>query len=136
MKQRDCGVVGRRCFVTGVLAATVVVVSRQAGAVPRSLVELGRRFQALRRRLASTKPGELDEALEGFEGELHTIMTELGDRLGVAGTKSGRVTAIMGQPDARREGQWIYLWRGWHDYLYFEVAKGCVVSADWYMAGE
>jgi hypothetical protein len=120
--------------------AIVVVHSVSAAstvsAAPRSLAELGRRFQVLRQQKKRGEPGRFDRVLDNWEGELHKLMIELGDRLGVAGTKTTRLVAIMGEPDDRKPERWVYLWRGWHDYLFFELHDDRVVKADWYLAGE
>jgi hypothetical protein len=44
-------------------------------------------------------------ALDPFNSELHRVMTELGERLGVAGTTGARVLAVMGEPDDRKPGR-------------------------------
>jgi hypothetical protein len=137
MAQNNGRRVGRRGFLAG--ATTVLaggLVAGPAWAAPRPLDELGRRFQELRRRRTTQKPGVFDRDLDGFGGKLHEVMIELGKRLGSAGTTGTKVIAIMGEPDERKPERWVYLWRGRHDYLYFEMAKDRVVRSDWYMAGE
>jgi hypothetical protein len=136
MASRDRTHVGRRHFFRGAFAAIVFGLAARASASPRSLAELSHRFQELRQRRKAKKAGELDRSVDGFGGELHEVMTDLGKRLGVAGTAAARVLAIMGEPDERKAERWAYQWRGWHDYLYFEIANDRVVRADWYMAGE
>lgn len=121
----------RRHFVGGLLAA--LAFRRPARAAGRSLAELGRRFAALRKRRAAN---DHDASVYSWGGELHQVMTELGERLGAAGTPASRVRQIMGEPDERTPERWIYQWRGGHDYLFFDIAKDRVVRADWYMAGE
>src|SRR5579872_1036793 len=106
----------RRTFLAATLAA---LVRGRAWAAPPTLQGLGRRFQDLRRRQRDRKPGEFDRDLDGFGGKLHEVMIELGKRLGRAGTTGAQVIAIMGEPDERKAERWVYLWRGWQDYLYF-----------------
>jgi hypothetical protein len=117
-------------------AGAVLAVSRRAWSAARTLRELGQRFGELRRRRRAHKPGQFDRDVEGWGGELHQVMTELGTRLGAEGTPGARVIEIMGEPDERKPQRWVYLWRGWHDYLYFEIVGDRVVRSAWYMAGE
>ena len=124
----------RRALLSSLVA--VLAAGHHAWAAPRSLVELGRRFQALRKRQRAQPPGNFDSDLDGWNGELHNVMTELGRRLGVAGTKTSQVRFIMGEPDEKTAARWVYWWRGGHDYLFFELAKATVTKSDWYMAGE
>lgn len=44
-------------------------------------------------------PGELNEQVDGFNGEKHQVMKELGTRLGKSGTKWEQVLDAMGEPD-------------------------------------
>jgi hypothetical protein len=137
MASNDPSQLGRRQLFRGAFAAiTFGLAARASAAAPRSLAALGQRFHELQQRRKAGKPGGFDAVVDGYGGELHQVMTELGQRLGVAGTTSARVRAIMGEPDERKPERWAYQWRGWHDYLYFELAHDRVVRADWYMAGE
>jgi hypothetical protein len=137
---------GRRRFLIGagrligelaVLGAILRVAGfvRPAQSAPRTARDLGLRFQELRRRRQTRKPGKFDADLDSFDGEMHRVMAELGVRLG-AGTRTGFVTGIMGEPDERKPERWAYQWRGWHDYLFFEISGDRVVKSDWYMAFE
>lgn len=90
-------------------------------------------------------------------GRKHVVMQKLAEALGGGAFLEEQVVSLLGVPDAvARPGdaRWaetfpdraaapaetekilIYLWRGWHDYLYFEVAGGRVTRAAWWFAGE
>ena len=62
-----------------------------------------------------------------------SIMDALGK--GLNGRTRRQIAKIMGQPDSRKDGQYIYFWRGWHDYLYFTFSSG-KGYAQWYYALE
>jgi hypothetical protein len=130
------GTLAAELAVLGVIVRVAGLGSRAAQSAPRTARDLGRRFQDLRRRRRARKPGKFDADLDSFDGELHSVMIELGKRLGAAGTKTGFLTGIMGEPDERKPERWAYQWRGWHDYLYFEISGDHVVKSDWYMAME
>jgi len=81
---------------------------------------------------------------------MHEVMAELGERLGSSQHTSKEVIALLGPPDEtlssgsdhsgkpvpKGETHLIYWWRGGHDYQYFVVKNGIVVSANWYRALE
>lgn len=73
------------------------------------------------------------EECDAFGSDYHAIMEVLGKEL--AGKTKKQVAKIMGPPDFRKEGKYIYFWRGWHDYLYFTFPSGKAVPK-WYMALE
>lgn len=129
MMTPDSTGMGRRQFLSGIAGLLV-------GGRP-SLASLGRRFRELRRRKQAEKPGHFDADLDGAGGELFRVMDDLGKRLGAARTPAARVESVMGGPDEKRADRWVYLWRGWHDYLFFTIdGDGLVVHAKWYMAGD
>ena len=99
------------------------------------LMALGREYQELRKQPGHfTGGGEWNEAVDHWKGRKHEVMTELGQLLSQA--KTSELLATMGEPDAHDGDQWIYYWRGRHDYLRFKVQGGQVVHSDWWMAGE
>jgi hypothetical protein len=139
--------------------AALVAWPSQPAARPRertmTLAQLGERYRRLRARVPA-KPPEFDKDLRGWGGQLHRVMTELGARLGKGRHTTRTLRRIMGPADAlvtaRSEGfawgaaenrapttvaLWVYFWRGWHDYLYFEVdERGRVSKSGWWMAGD
>lgn len=123
----------RRVFLG---ALCVALMPRIAWGAP-SLAALGKRYRALRARDAANPPGTFDPETDGANGELFKVMDRLRERLGKAGQPGAGVRRIMGAPDAVKDGRWIYFWRGWHDYLFFEVdERARIVRADWWMAGD
>ena len=65
--------------------------------------------------------------------DYRSIMERLGEQLN--GKTKQQITRMMGRPDRRKDGQYIYFWRGWHDYLYFVFSSGRGRS-QWYYAYE
>ena len=65
--------------------------------------------------------------------DYYSIMLHLGD--GLNGKTKAQIIKIMGSPDSRKEGTYIYFWRGWHDYLYFTFTSG-KGRTQWYHAYE
>lgn len=117
-------------------------------AAPRSgyLEQLGAEFRRL-------QPVPLTEYDAGHtKGRKRQVMNELG-RLLVNASRD-TVIRIMGRPDAdERPGsnRWgptsrqdaraaerlLYQWRGWKDYLFFELdANGHVIRSEWYLSRE
>ena len=126
---------------------------RTVGA-PRTLEQLGAEF----RRIRATGGSKQDADVWG--GRKHLVMDELVQRLGQAQPSRARVIALMGKPDdetsPERASWWkqrqannesspkvegpstviVYQWRGWHDFVYFQIQNGKVREAGWWMAGE
>jgi hypothetical protein len=65
--------------------------------------------------------------------DYYSIMQSLGEQLN--GKSKQQIKKIMGLPDAKKNGRYIYFWRGWHDYLYFSFSSGKAQS-EWYYAFE
>jgi hypothetical protein len=65
--------------------------------------------------------------------DYYSIMQHLGEKL--EGKTRQQIRKIMGSPDSRQDGKYIYFWRGWHDYLYFTFTSG-KGRAEWYYAFE
>lgn len=104
----------------------------QVWAQPSSL---GLEYQELRKvRGHFTGGGAWNDEVDHWKGRKHQVMSELGQQLGQADT--ARLLATMGEPDAREGQQWIYYWRGRHDYLFFVVDGSRVLRSQWWMAGE
>lgn len=122
-----------------------------------STEQLAREYRRLRAK--KVQPGVLDRETQAFGGRKHEVMGELVARLGVRGTKRARIVALMGEPDSvvdhpsprdcellRNAGGGpgcgdatlllVYEWRGMHDYAWFGIGDGAVVSSGWYFALE
>jgi hypothetical protein len=111
----------------------------------------------------SGSPGEFNADVDGYGGRKHTLMKELGERLGQPGSMSQNILVHMGKPDEIRQSidahsvaampgpvvptstpttdqtfYMIYKWRGNHDYLWFHVdaVTNHVLNSGWYYAGE
>jgi hypothetical protein len=69
-----------------------------------------------------------------FASDFNLVMESLGKKLD--GSSTSFVKKTMDRPDKKREGKWIYYWRGEHDYLYFIVKDKHAVKAAWYYAYE
>lgn len=88
--------------------------------------------------------------LRHWDGELHRVMSTVGDRIAAERLPGSKVRELLGAPDTivkgpsrhstvgvpRGETHWIYEWRGGHDYLYLVLVRGRVTSAEWWFAGE
>jgi hypothetical protein len=114
-----------------------------------SIDSLAQAYRSLREQHQKQKSGEFNKDLDAWNGRMHLVMEELGERLGTPGHTKNDIVSIMGKPDtvivARgQEGKTptigeihlVYFWRGWHDYLFFICQKDTIMKADWYFAGE
>jgi len=144
----------RRAHLRGLLLAAVLGSSSVARAQPGSTESLGAELGRLRRTPGHFGGGTWSDEIDAFGGRKHEVMEILASRLGVPGTPSARLLAIMGPPDERvRSGTelWadsvygpaaaglealVYHWRGRHDFLYFLVRRRRVVRSGWWMAHE
>lgn len=68
-----------------------------------------------------------------FSAPFNDILKALGKRLN--GKTQQEVMRIMGKPDEIEAGNYLYYWRGRHDYLIFHLIDGKAVY-DWYQAGD
>lgn len=69
-----------------------------------------------------------------FGNDFQVIMEHLGKRLN--GSSKKQIKKIMGNPDSKEGKQWIYFWRGRHDYLIFEFTGSKGAASRWYYAYE
>jgi hypothetical protein len=150
--------------VRSLLAALLVAAAVTAGGAAQALepplrpvreltiAQLTRELGRLRAKKA--QPGVLDEETQSWSGRMHEVMKQLLERLSARGVRRARVVAVMGKPDGvLRPGdeRWgliaerdrgaaqvvlAYRWRGWHDFAWFGLARGAVVSSGWWLAGE
>ena len=95
---------------------------------------MGREYQELRKQKGHFNGGEWNAALDRWNGRKHQVMCELGTRLDKGSTRT--LLELMGEPDAREGPNWLYYWRGRHDYLFFECREDQVLKSDWWMAGD
>jgi hypothetical protein len=87
--------------------------------------KLGLEYQRLKRAAC--------EDCNSSMSDYYDIMQSLGEQLSCKSKQ--QISKIMGPPDAKKDGRYIYFWRGWHDYLYFSFSssKG---KSQWYYAYE
>jgi hypothetical protein len=69
-----------------------------------------------------------------FGCDYQVIMEYLGKRLN--GKSRKEIKKIMGNPDLKDGNQWMYFWRGRHDYLIFEFTGNKGAISRWYYAYE
>jgi hypothetical protein len=69
-----------------------------------------------------------------FGCDYQVIMEYLGKRLN--GKSRKEIKKIMGNPDLKDGNQWMYFWRGRHDYLIFDFAGNKGAISRWYYAYE
>jgi hypothetical protein len=98
------------------------------------LAGLGAEYQELRKQTGHFSGGEWNAAVDRWNGRKHQLMTQLGELLAPGST--ARLLEVMGEPDAREGSNWLYYWRGRHDYLFFRCEQGQIVKSGWWMAGE
>ena len=87
--------------------------------------KLGIEYQRLKRKNC--------EACNSWLSDYGSVMQVLGNKLN--GETEQQVIKIMGKPDATKDGNYIYSWRDWHDYLYFSFPQDKAIS-QWYYALE
>jgi hypothetical protein len=117
-------------------------------------------FRIIRKQY-SDKPQTKDK----WGSRYHVLLTRLGDTLGNPAYSRSDIVALMGSPDYtvnknnysnadmkgiyppisytlkqkkynRKTEYLVYCWRGNHDFLFFEIKKGKVQKASWWMALE
>jgi hypothetical protein len=119
--------------------ASPALASEQGGR-EKSTAELGEEYRILRNRKGHYNGGVWDDDLDRWGGRMHSVMVQLGQNLGTPGRGESDIKGLMGEPDSRRTVKGgthlIYLWRGWHDYLYFVCRNGKVKESRWYFAYE
>jgi hypothetical protein len=115
-------------------------VASEKGVDDMTVEELAEDYRALRRKKGHFGGGDWDDDLDRWGGRMHSVMTRLEKALGTPGHSESDVRRLMGEPDSirREKGRTclVYLWRGWHDYLFFECRDGKVKRSGWYFAWE
>ncbi|MGV8119669.1 MAG: hypothetical protein AB2L14_07905 [Candidatus Xenobiia bacterium LiM19] len=116
------------------------VFASEQGGREKSTAELAEEYRVLRNKKGHYNGGVWDDDLDRWGGRLHSVMVKLGQNLGTPGHGESDITGLMGEPDSIRtvkgDTHLIYLWRGWHDYLYFVCCNGKVKESRWYFAFE
>lgn len=104
------------------------------------LKSLSQQYLELRKIKGHWGGGDYVADVDSFNGRKQKVMERLGERLGIKGNPRSQVIQWMGEPDVKKtEGtteQWIYYWRGDHDYLIFVLDNGLVTKSEWYYAYE
>ena len=130
----------------------------------KGIASLIEEYRELRERRRELPPGAFDGDLDGFEGKLHGVLSQLGEELGHSPYTKEKLVRCLGEPDAvkndkemngsleiyqrekRIAGQkvkqyrnpqyLVYFWRGWHDFLFFIVEDERIVDHGWWFAYE
>lgn len=124
-----------------------VLAQTQAGST--TLEHQAAQFRAYREALRKDTNRQQTE-LRHWNGPVHKLMSELGDRLELEHLPEKQVIKLLGKPDEvvssgrqhngirvpKNEKHFIYWWRGGHDYLYLVVRQGKIAEARWWYAGE
>lgn len=97
-------------------------------------------FQRLRIQESHFEGGEYNPKIDPFESEMHLAMLVIEKAFKEKSLSPQGLKMQLGEPDATQDQEgaprWIYFWRGWHDYLYFEIADEKVTRVGWFFAGE
>ena len=129
-----------------------------------NVAELARQYRELRAKRRQLPAGMRLKELDDFGGDLHRILSRLGEELGHPPHTEKTVVKYLAEPDAvrgqremnkylevyyrgrpesarqadERRGRkyLIYFWRGWHDFLFFITEKGAIVDHGWWFAYE
>jgi hypothetical protein len=118
-------------------------------AVDSELAQLASQFRVYRNELRTEQQPRRPE-LRDWNGPVHGVMSEVGERLQRGHYRARQVKSLLGKPDrviaagnrhngvvvGRNESHLVYWWRGGHDYLYLIVRHGRVAEARWWYAGE
>ncbi|HMZ81919.1 MAG TPA: hypothetical protein PLL06_19640 [Acidobacteriota bacterium] len=121
----------------------------QAQAHSPTLEQQAAQFRAYREALRKDTHRQKIE-LRHWNGPVHKLMSELGDRLEQDHLPEKQVIKLLGKPDdvisggkrhsgmlvPKNEKHLLYWWRGGHDYLYLVVRQGKIAEARWWYAGE
>lgn len=119
----------------------------QAGSA--TLEQQAAQFRAYREALRKDTDRQKTE-LRHWNGPVHKLMSELGDRLELEHPSEKQVIKLLGKPDdvisggkrhngmlvPKNEKHLVYWWRGGHDYLFLVVRQGKIAEARWWYAGE
>jgi len=122
-----------------------------------SLETLSAEYKALKQIPSYFGNGEWNDDIDKWGGKKQQVMEKLGKELGNGSYTKSKVIDLLGSPDmtarssdkiyqslvlSNQQGNnkpeeiLIYFWRGMHDYLYFNVEKGIIVSFDWFYSYE
>lgn len=125
------------------------IVSHQTASEKSNLEHQAAQFRAYRIALKKDANRQQTE-LRHWNGPVHKLMSELGDRLELEHLPEKQVIKLLGKPDEiikggkyhngmlvpKHEKHLIYWWRGGHDYLYLIIRQGKIAEAKWWYAGE
>lgn len=101
---------------------------------------LTREFQELRKVKGHWQGGDSNPEVDSPRGRMRLVMGALAETLGRLPMAKDDLVSLMGLPDETRtagsEEQLVYLWRNWHDYVYFVIRDGTLAGFQWWYAWE
>jgi hypothetical protein len=127
--------------------------------VDDEVVRLAAEYSDLRAVAGQFDGGEWNDEVDQWMGRKHTLMVELGTRLGAGSYSCADLTQLLGPPDhivaaddplsdlissvpgyetafASAVEFPVYEWRGTHDFLFFTCRNDLITASDWWYAGE
>jgi hypothetical protein len=140
--------------------------SKESGGkcINEKVAALASRYKELRERRQRVPKGKFDQELDDDRGRFHDVLYSLGVELGRSPYTRQNIIECLGEPDAiKKSGEMgdslsiyrrelgkadrkvdekpgreylIYLWRGWHDFLFFIAEDGMMVDHGWWFAYE
>lgn len=123
------------------------------------IISLAADFRDLRAVPGHFNGREWNDAVDQWNGRKHTLMIELGLRLGSGDYDRPALIQLLGRPDhilaggdplseligslpgyemafASATEYLVYEWRGTNDFLFFASHNGQITASDWWYAGE
>jgi hypothetical protein len=146
-------------LLTGCAGHTGVPDTPSPTATPDPIQDQAAQFKRLRAIEGHFQGGTWNDDVDRWMGRKHTLMIELGERLGTGTYSRAQAIDLLGASDAiAREGDalydriqdraefkgppggeyefLVYHWRGEHDWLYLIVREEAILGAGWWYAGD
>jgi len=97
-----------------------------------------KRFKTLRQQESYFEDGTWNSERDTFESPMHQSLLAIEAYFKAHPPSQSELKVSLGEPDAQTspvcEGCWVYFWRGWHDYLYFQFDETKKAEVKWYQA--